>query len=384
MTAPEFPELGFYGLAGHSDNPGDLIDEVRQAEELGLGSVFLSERFNYKDAAVMAGMAAAASSRIGIATAATNHNTRHPLITATMAATMHRASGGRFALGLGRGFAPLFDLMGVPRITNAQLTDVVEIYRRLWRGEQFGHSGPAGEYPYLFTVSPLEERIPILMVSIGPKSMQLAGRIADAVVLHTYMPDEAVARSVELIRRSAEEAGRDPASVRIWACTAVIDDAIDEQTRLRKTVGRLATYLQGYGDTLISANGWDPAPLRHVPAGPDGHRRRGRVRHRGEGRGPGVPAGQGDPGRVAGRGDHRRRTFVRRAGGRPTSCHRRRQRDHARRHPGPAGRRRRRVPHAPPGLDAGPAGEPGLDRPAGLRPAQNLHESSPKPGRPRF
>ena len=262
MTAPEFPELGFYGLAGHSDNPGDLVDEVRQAEDLGLGSVFLSERFNYKDAAVMAGMAAAASSRIGIATAATNHNTRHPLITATMAATMHRASGGRFALGLGRGFAPLFDLMGVPRITNAQLTDVVEIYRRLWRGEQFGHSGPAGEYPYLFTVSPLEERIPILMVSIGPKSMQLAGRIADAVVLHTYMPDEAVARSVELIRRSAEEAGRDPASVRIWACTAVIDDAIDEQTRLRKTVGRLATYLQGYGDTLVSANGWDPAQLQ--------------------------------------------------------------------------------------------------------------------------
>ena len=59
--SPEFPELGFYGLAGHSENPGDLVDEVRQAEELGLGSVFLSERFNYKDAAVMSGMAAAAS-----------------------------------------------------------------------------------------------------------------------------------------------------------------------------------------------------------------------------------------------------------------------------------------------------------------------------------
>jgi probable F420-dependent oxidoreductase len=260
--APSFPELGFYGLAGHSENPGDLITEVKRAEELGLGAVFLSERFNFKDAAVLSGMAAAASSNIGIATGATNHNTRHPLITATMGATMHRATGGRFCLGLGRGFDPLFDLMGVPRITNAQLTDAFDVLRRLWAGEKFGHSGPIGDFPFLMPLSDLSERIPLLMVSIGPKSMQLAGRIADAVVLHTYMSDEAVARSVASIRRSAEESGRDPASVRIWACTAVIDDAIEEQTRLRKTVGRLATYLQGYGDTLIAANGWDPARLK--------------------------------------------------------------------------------------------------------------------------
>jgi 5,10-methylenetetrahydromethanopterin reductase len=266
---PEFPELGFYGLAGHSDNPGDLIAEVRRAEDLGLGSVFVSERFNYKDAAVMSGMAAAATSRIGIATAATNHNTRHPLVTATMAATMHRATGGRFCLGLGRGFAPLFDMMGVPRITNAQLADAFDVFRRLWRGEQFGHDGPIGTYPFLFPLSPLDERIPLLMVSIGPKSMELAGRIADAVVLHTFMSDEAVARSVASVRRSAEEAGRDPAAVRIWACTAVMDaDAMDDETRLRKTVGRLATYLQGYGDTLVEANGWDPALLAKFKADP--------------------------------------------------------------------------------------------------------------------
>ena len=263
-----YPELGFYGLAGHTENPGDLIAEVKRAEELGLGAVFLSERFNFKDAAVMSGMAAAATERIGIATAATNHNTRHPIVTATMATTLHRATGGRFCLGLGRGFAPLFDLMGIPRITNAQLTDAFDVYRRLWAGEKFGHSGPIGDYPFLMPLSDLDERIPLLMVAIGPKSQQLAGRIADAVVLHTYLTDEAVAASVARIRRSAEEAGRDPASVRIWACTAVIDDAIDEQTRLRKTVGRLATYLQGYGDVLVAANGWDPALLRQFKEDP--------------------------------------------------------------------------------------------------------------------
>ena len=261
-AAPQYPELGFYGLAGHTDNPRDLLGEVMEAEQLGLGSVFLSERFNYKDAAVMAGAAAAVSTKIGIANAATNHATRHPVVTATMAATMNRLSNGRYCLGLGRGFDMLFDLFGIPRITNAQLTDATELLRKLWRGEKFGHDGPAGKYPYLFTMGDVPEHIPVLMVAIGPKSAQLAGRIADAVVLHTFMTDETVARSVAAIRRAAEEAGRDPNSVRVWACTAVVEDSIPEEIRLRKTVGRLATYLQGYGDILVKTNDWDLADLQ--------------------------------------------------------------------------------------------------------------------------
>ena len=39
-------ELGFYTLAGAPESPRELIDEVRQAEELGIGNVFISERFN--------------------------------------------------------------------------------------------------------------------------------------------------------------------------------------------------------------------------------------------------------------------------------------------------------------------------------------------------
>ena len=50
-------ELGCYGLAGHVDDPRVLLDEVRDAERIGLGSVFLSERFNVKEAATLCGAA---------------------------------------------------------------------------------------------------------------------------------------------------------------------------------------------------------------------------------------------------------------------------------------------------------------------------------------
>ena len=48
-------EIGFYTLAGHANSPRDLIDEARVAEELGLGSGFVSERFNVKDACTLSG-----------------------------------------------------------------------------------------------------------------------------------------------------------------------------------------------------------------------------------------------------------------------------------------------------------------------------------------
>lgn len=255
------PELGCYGLAGHAASPGDLVAEVREAERLGLGALFLSERFNAKDAAVMAGAAVAASSTLGIGTAATNHVTRHPMVTATLAVTAHRMSGGRYALGLGRGFDVLLDLMGLPRVTGAQLEDAVGVYRRLWRGEAFGHEGPIGSYPYLALDSGFDERIPVLVTAIGERTLRLAGRVADGVVLHTFLTDEALARSVAQVRRGAEEAGRDPASVRVWAVLATVNDDLPEELRLRKLVGRMATYLQGYGEVLVRANRWSPGDL---------------------------------------------------------------------------------------------------------------------------
>src|SRR4051812_26579990 len=179
MTAGQLTELGFYGLAGHSASPGDLLVEVRRAEELGLGSVFISERFNVKDAAVLSGAAGAASTRIGIATAATNHNTRHPLVTATMATTMHRLTGGRFALGLGRGFDALFGAIGLRPITSAAIEDFTGLVRRLWKGEVvLGHDGPTGTYPYLHQDASFDEDIPIVLVAIGERTVELAGRVA--------------------------------------------------------------------------------------------------------------------------------------------------------------------------------------------------------------
>jgi probable F420-dependent oxidoreductase len=256
-------ELGFYTLAGAPRTPRDLIAEVQQAEALGLGAAFVSERFNVKEAATLCGAVGAVSSEIGIATAATNHHTRHPMVTAAFAMTMHRLTGGRFSLGLGRGIAPLFDAFGLPHIKTAEIEDFVGLMRRIWRGELVvGHDGPAGRYPLLTMGPDYDEHIPMTFTAFGPNSLALGGRVFDAVVLHTFFSDDTTARCVAAVKRAAREAGRDPASVRVWSCFATIGDHLPEEVRLKKTVGRMATYLQGYGDLMVKTNDWDPVVLQ--------------------------------------------------------------------------------------------------------------------------
>jgi alkanesulfonate monooxygenase SsuD/methylene tetrahydromethanopterin reductase-like flavin-dependent oxidoreductase (luciferase family) len=84
MSDRVLDELGYYLLAGAGgEGPAALMDEARRGEELGFGTGFTSERWNVKEASSLVGAACAVTNRMQIATAATNHNTRHPLITAS-------------------------------------------------------------------------------------------------------------------------------------------------------------------------------------------------------------------------------------------------------------------------------------------------------------
>jgi probable F420-dependent oxidoreductase len=175
---------------------------------------------------------------------------------------MHRLTNGRFSLGLGRGIDPLMDAYGIPKITTASLEAFAKLMRRLWAGEAvFDYSDAQRAYPVLHLDATFHEDIPLTLVAFGPETLALGGRCFDDVVLHTFFTDETTTNAVRIVKTAAEQAGRDPDSVRVWSCFATVGDHIDASVRLRKTVGRLATYLQGYGDLLVRTNSWDTAVL---------------------------------------------------------------------------------------------------------------------------
>jgi probable F420-dependent oxidoreductase len=157
----------------------------------------------------------------------------------------------------------MFKAFGLPTIKTAEMEDFAQVMRRLFKGEVIiGHSGPMGTYPVLALDPTFDEDIPLGITAFGHNTLELAGRAFDCVILHTFFTDETTARCVETVKSAAERAGRDPAKVRVWSCFATIGDHIPEDVRMKKTVGRLATYLQAYGDLMVSTNKWDPDVLR--------------------------------------------------------------------------------------------------------------------------
>jgi probable F420-dependent oxidoreductase len=264
---PAHPELGFYTLAGAPKSPRDMFQELRDAEDMGLGTAFISERFNIKEAGALTGAAIGATSNINIVTAATNHTTRHPIVSASWASTLHIMSEGRFSLGLGRGIDAMFNAYGMPLATTDSMEQFALLMRRLWKGETvLNYADLTGTYPVLRLDPAFDLDIPLSITAFGPQTLQMAGRAYDNVILHTFFTDETTQRAVQMVKKSAEQAGRDPSTVRVWSCLATIGDHIDPALRLKKTVGRLATYLQAYGDLMVRTNNWDPEVLKRFRA----------------------------------------------------------------------------------------------------------------------
>ncbi|MEY4252437.1 MAG: hypothetical protein RL691_1318 [Actinomycetota bacterium] len=264
---PAHPELGFYTLAGAPKSPRDMFQELRDAEDMGLGTAFISERFNIKEAGALTGAAIGATSNINIVTAATNHTTRHPIVSASWASTLHIMSEGRFSLGLGRGIDAMFNAYGMPLATTDSMEQFAVLMRRLWKGETvLNYADLTGTYPVLRLDPAFDLDIPLSITAFGPQTLQMAGRAYDNVILHTFFTDETTQRAVQMVKKSAEQAGRDPSTVKVWSCFATIGDHIDPALRLKKTVGRLATYLQAYGDLMVRTNNWDPEVLKRFRA----------------------------------------------------------------------------------------------------------------------
>ena len=267
----KFPELGFYAFPGAaSDTRGDL-EQVKHAERLGIGNVMISERPDFKEIGTLCGAVAAVTEEIYIGTSATNANTRHPMYTAALCSSMNRMSRGRFALGLGKGNAPLMKLWGLQPVTFEHEREFYDVIKSLLSGAQIeNYSGAIGDFPLLGYADHVNEDVPFLFVGFGPKSLKNAGKIYDGAHLHTFMSPEAVTRAVGRIREGEREAGRQVGRAKVWTVLATLCNPT-EQKYLEYITARLATYMKapGYGDGLAKINGWDMEQLeefRRQPA----------------------------------------------------------------------------------------------------------------------
>jgi F420-dependent oxidoreductase-like protein len=208
--------LGYWGAGNDADN----LALAREADALGYSVCWVAEAYG-SDAPTVLSWVAAQTERIDIGAAVMQIPARTPAMTAMTAATLDTLSGGRFRLGLGVSGPQVSEgwhgvRFAKPLARTQEYVDIVRMALRRDRvqyaGEHFTLPLPDGPgKPLKLTVHPVREQIPIYLAAVGPKNLELTGRIADGWLAIFFSPEQA-ALSLDPIRRGREQVlGRAPA-----------------------------------------------------------------------------------------------------------------------------------------------------------------------------
>lgn len=225
-----------YGLITaqhHPDDPRTDVEIYREgvelaveAERLGVATVWTSEHHFVDDGYMPAQLpflaaVAARTERILLGTGVLLAPMFDPLHLAEDAATVDLISNGRLILGLGIGWRDeeFVGLGGGDRHKGRRLEAIIEILRQAW-GDDLVHDDSRGIYHYPdhglnVTPKPARRGGPPIWIGAGAAvAVERAGRVADGYLSSRIAP-AGLAERVELVRRGALDAGRDPGAVSI-------------------------------------------------------------------------------------------------------------------------------------------------------------------------
>ena len=201
-----------FAATSRPGDPRELTDWVKRAESLGFDRIGIADSpALYRDVWVSSVQIAQATTAIPFGPWVTNPISRHPVVTASAALSVNELAPGRVYVGIGTGNSGVYNL-GKKASRIDQLRSYIETLRSLF---QHGvaiydkrecrlnwHSRPA--------------TIPIYVAAHGSKTLNLAGQLADGVVIGTGATPEVAIQALACLHNGANQVGRDPNEIDIW------------------------------------------------------------------------------------------------------------------------------------------------------------------------
>jgi probable F420-dependent oxidoreductase len=234
-----FVNIGFGApVSGAWATPASIDKFARAAEDAGYSTLWSFQRLlipqgsdmepvyrDVLDPMAALAFAAAVTTRIRLGVAIINLPFVSPGYLAKQAASLDVLSAGRHDLGLGIGWMPEeFSLTGADMARRgARTAEYVQVLRRLWSDDNTELKGdfyhvPAGDQ----SPKPVQPGgPPILLGGMARPALQRIGRIADGWVTSSRTDLSRIAELTGVVRESAEQAGRDPARLRV-VCRGVV------------------------------------------------------------------------------------------------------------------------------------------------------------------
>jgi F420-dependent oxidoreductase-like protein len=211
------------GVGGGRDGWEGAAAFLREAERLGVDSAWTSEAWGF-DAFTPLAYMAGKTERIKLGTSIAQAGTRTPTAIAMTALTLASLSDDRFILGLGTSGPQVIEgWHGIPFARAVtRMRETVAIVRMATAGERVTYQGtvyelplPGGEGRALKTSAP-PAPVPIYLATLGPRSLEMTGELADGWIASSFMPEHADV-FFDPIRRGAQRAGRSFADLDLHA-----------------------------------------------------------------------------------------------------------------------------------------------------------------------
>jgi len=210
----------------HREPISHTVEVVQGAEELGFDSAWIADvQLSMKDCYTALPLCAVNTSKIMLGTGVTNPITRHPTTLACTFTALNEVSNGRALIGIGTGWTGVYSI-GLKPSTIKNLEESINTINTLCDGGEV--EGPDGNPYRLVTAT---GKIPIYVAANQPRILQMCGRVADGVILMGGANEEFTKWQIDLVRKGAEEVGRnfDEINLHLWAAIGMSDDR--EQAR---------------------------------------------------------------------------------------------------------------------------------------------------------
>ncbi len=267
-----------FGVSTYTSSNEDWKSAIAyavEAERLGVDSAWTAETWGYDGATPLAYLAAQ-TTRIRLGAGILQVGTRTPALTAMTAMALASLSGDRFILGLGvSGPQVIEGWHGVPFARPLQrLRETVEIVRRVTRGERLVYDGeiytvplPGGEGKALTSSVPPRPHLPVYLATLGPKSLELTGALADGWLGTSFMPEHA-SLFFAPIAAGAAQAGRTLADLDLQVAAGVVafSDDVERLIAPRKpglafTLGAMGSRQHNFYNEVFQRSGYADVAL---------------------------------------------------------------------------------------------------------------------------
>jgi alkanesulfonate monooxygenase SsuD/methylene tetrahydromethanopterin reductase-like flavin-dependent oxidoreductase (luciferase family) len=194
--------------------PARTIDDMagwgHLAEDCGFSLVATGDsQTMWMDPYIALSQVAANTSRVKLGPFVTVPRTRHPSVSACSIGTLQKLSRGRAYYAIGPGDSAIYAI-GEPRVKLAEFERYALTVRALTRGEEVTFGGST--FQMHWDIDP----VPLWMAGDGPKALELAGRVADGVVVGSGATVELVEFARKHIAIGAEQAGRSVDDLDVW------------------------------------------------------------------------------------------------------------------------------------------------------------------------